>query len=117
MKCCVCGKVIEKSNYSRPLCDFICFGKRYWMDIIEEKDWHVIIDGHCYFVAPEGRRGPVGHSGRKFILQNLSTGEVTETTNLWDQGKIPQEFLKDLPDTHIFMKGSIQLSRVEDPSI
>lgn len=105
MRCCVCGKVIEKSMYSRPICSSECYQKRYWMDIIEEKEYHPIIDGQCYFVAPEGRRGPVGHSGRRFILQRISDGKVTVTTNLWFQGKIPEGFLKDLPDTHIIIKG------------
>ena len=111
MRCCVCGKVIDTSLYVRPMCSSECYMKRYWMDIIEEKEDHVIIEGRCCFIAPEhDTTRPRGHSGRKFILKSLFDGKIIETTNLWYQGEIPEEFREALPDTHIVIKDKPEIS-------
>ena len=49
VRCEVCGKEIEKSQYfGNVLCSGECFTINFWRRIIAEKDKHIVINGVCY---------------------------------------------------------------------
>ena len=106
MKCVICGKEIEKSQYSNAvLCSETCFYKNFWNEIVAEKEQHIIINGECYRdggnVDNPNYYDFLGYSGRRFWIRFFDGREIT-TNNLWYQGKIPDEFLSQLPNTAEF---------------
>ena len=106
MKCVICGKEIEKSQYTNAvLCSSKCFNKHFWLEIIAEKDKHIIIDGKCYCdggnVDEPNHHMFLGFSGRRFWIR-FKDGSTLTTNNLWYQGEIPDEFRGELPDTAEF---------------
>ena len=45
IKCCICGKEIEKSQFlGVVLCSSECFHKKFWNDIVNEKDIYTPYD-------------------------------------------------------------------------
>lgn len=111
MKCEICGKEIEESHYhGSVLCSSECFNKKFWHDIIAEKDKHIIIDGKCYcdagMVKNPSPYAFLGHGGRCFWIR-FKDGHTLITNNLWFQGEIPDEFREDLPDTAEFFSPTL----------
>lgn len=106
MKCVICGKEIEKSQYTNAvLCSSKCFHVHFWRKIIAEKEKHIIIGGECYQDGGDIKNPSsymfLGFSGRRFWIRYFDGKEIT-TNNLWYQGKIPDEFRDQLPDTAEF---------------
>lgn len=106
MRCVICGKEIEKSSYSNAvLCSSECFHKHFWLEIIAEKDKHIIVNGECYYdggnVDLKSPHGFLGFGGRRFWIR-FKDGKTSTTNNLWYNGKIPDEFRDRLPDTAEF---------------
>lgn len=72
--------------------------RKLWSEILDDKA--IIIKGKCYHVGAEDTKGFRGFSGSKFkirflfddIAGNWKKGDIIITTNLWHQGKIPEEF-------------------------
>lgn len=86
----------------------------FWLEIIQEKDEHIIIDGVCYYLDRNdlwGRPGWQGFAGRRFRIRFLETGEIIETTNLWHNGTIPDEFRDLLPDNAEFVEKEAEHER------
>lgn len=78
--------------------------RRYWHAQLTNRERAVVVDGeHFRFGAGTGMAR--GYGGRRFRLRDLSTGEVTETHDLWRQGVIPDFLLADFPNTHEFVDG------------
>lgn len=104
MNCIVCGKEIERSQYSKHvLCSSQCFHIQFWKDIIAEKDEHIVIDGECYYVSPESSCSIFrGYCGKSFTIRKF-TGEIIHTTNLWCNGTVPDEFKDQLPNEAEFI--------------
>ena len=87
MKCVICGRQIEKSEYNNAaLCSSQCFSRLHWKEILDDNA--IIIDGRCYHVGTERRHGFLGHAGREFVIRKDS-GETIKTNNLWSDGEIP----------------------------
>lgn len=103
VKCEICGKKIDKSRFiGKILCSNKCFNISFWRKIIAEKDKHIIIHGECYCDGGENSPGPFrGFSGRRFWIK-FKDGSTLATNNLWYQGKIPDKFRDELPDTAEF---------------
>lgn len=106
MKCVICGKEIEKSQYSGDvICSSICFHKNFWKKIISEKDEYIIVNGHCYCDGGDRpnymKASYLGHAGRRFWIRFFD-GRTITTNNLWYNGEIPEEFRSELPDTAEF---------------
>lgn len=106
MKCVICGKEIKQSSYSNAvLCGSTCFHKHFWKEIITEKEQHIIIKGECYCdggnVDKPSLDSWLGFCGRRFWIRFFD-GRTLTTNNLWYQGKIPEEFREELPDTAEF---------------
>lgn len=106
MKCKICGKVFNEKHYMKPyedICSGECFTKQFWKEIIAEKDKHTIINGECYAIGDEKDKSYFrGYAGRKFKIQK-DDNTVIETTNLWYQGVIPEEFRNELKDNAKFI--------------
>lgn len=79
---------------------------KFWLEIIKEKDEHVIINGICYYLDkahPMSDSPFRGYGGREFKIK-LHTGEIIVTNNLWHNGEVPKEFRDRLPDNAEFVK-------------
>ena len=109
MKCEVCGKEFEKRHYGEPynnICSSECFEKKIWIDRIKDKDdpHSVIIDHVAYWIGNENDKSYFrGFGGRKFKIQ-FNDGRYVESTNLWHNGDILEEFWNELPDNATFIK-------------
>lgn len=89
MKCIICGKEIEKSQYANAiLCSSECFTVDFWNEVLD--DTAIIINGECYHDAGETNSYWKGFGGRHFKIQ-MDDGRIIETENLWGQGKVPPE--------------------------
>lgn len=104
IKCCICGKEIEKSQFlGVVLCSSECFHKKFWNDIVNEKDEHLIINGECYYneTIPDGIYK--GFGGRGFKIKKFD-GTIIQTSNLWHQGTVPEEYKDLLPNNAEWIK-------------
>ena len=99
MKCEICGKEIKESSYyDGILCsDSKCFSAWFWKNALDDEA--IIIDQNCYHAAPSTITR--GFAGRRFKIRMLG-GKIIETTNLWHQGRIPDEFYRS--DNAEFLK-------------
>lgn len=77
------------------------FTKKFWNEIIEEKEKHIFIDGKSYQLGSEKSKYKA-FDGEEFKIE-LNAGEIITTTNLWCQGEIPNEFRGVLADTARFV--------------
>lgn len=106
MKCRICGREFKDIKYIKPyqdICSSKCHQINFWKEIEQEKDKYVFIDGHSYMIAPENSNFSFrGFSGNKFKIK-LENGRIIETTNLWHQGIIPEEFKESLKDNAEFI--------------
>ena len=102
MKCIICGKEIEKSNYMNAvLCSSKCFSVNFWNECIDDKA--IIINGECYHDGgkkPKGYSGFMGHGGALFKIK-MNNGEIIETNNLWYNGEIPKD--RNIQDNAVFI--------------
>ena len=106
MICIICGKEFDgKAYYGEysDCCCHECFTKKFWNNIIAEKDEHIVVDGTCYAIATTPTNGSYGFGGRRFKIKMLDTGDVIETNNLWYQGEVPEEYRDLLPNTAQFI--------------
>jgi len=106
MECSICGKEIEKSKfYNAVLCSDECFKKNFWNEKVDYMDDErvVRIDGYHYFIEPENDTGAFRGYGGSFFKIKFFDGRIIETTNLWSQGKIPQEYRGILYDNAEFI--------------
>lgn len=106
LNCVICGKTIEKSQYSNAvLCSSACFQKHFWKEIIAEKDKYIVVNGVCYCDGGDkpnpSRHAFLGFAGRRFWIRFFD-GKTITTNNLWLNGEIPEEFRTELPDTAEF---------------
>lgn len=109
LKCEICGKEIEHSSYAgATLCsDNECFSKYYWLERVNNQDspTQVVIDGFVFQIGREDSLSSFrGFSGRQFKIKFFD-GRIVTTTNLWHNGKVPEEFRDQLPDNAEWYKG------------
>lgn len=101
MVCEICGKEIEKSYYSgNILCSTECFNKHYWLEFVEKKNDKDMVryNGTHYVIGDEDSKSCFrGFDGTRFVVY-FNDGRVVETSNLWHQGTIPEEFREELKD-------------------
>ena len=104
MKCRICNKEFTNERYCEPyndICSSECYRINFWKEIEQEKDKHLFIKGQSYSIGPENSTFK-GYGGRYFKIR-LNTGEIIETSNLWNQGVIPDEFKESLKDNAEFI--------------
>lgn len=106
MICEICGKEIEKSFYSNAtLCSDECFSKHYWLRFVAKKNDKDVVrcNGTHYVIGDEDSRSCFrGFDGKRFKICFFD-GRVVETTNLWCQGDIPEEFREELKDNAVII--------------
>jgi len=81
--------VFSEKNYWISLRDNLT-QQRVVVENNEGERWH-------YIIGKEDKNLPnsvKGFCGRKFIV-HFNNGEIVETTNLWEQDRVPEEFLND----------------------
>lgn len=91
MKCIICGKEIEKSNFSHKIiCSNKCFDEDYWNTILDENA--IIINGNCYHDGGLNfnKYDIRGYGGTQFYIL-FNDGKVLFTNNLWHNGRVPIE--------------------------
>ena len=97
MQCVVCGKEIDKPSYIGGVCSHSCLIKQYWQEVLD--DSAIIINGECYHIGKKNTNFR-GFGGKKYTIL-FNDGIKITTTNLWHNGKIPEEFL--VPDNAKFI--------------
>ena len=105
-KCVICGKEIERSQYTnKVICSSECYEVDFWNDMLLIKDDPntVRIDGTHYIIGYEKQDGGFrGFCGRKFKIEFFD-GRIIDTTNLWYQGEIKEGYKELLPDNAKFI--------------
>ena len=87
MKCEICGKEIEQSNYNNGIiCSSDCFTEHFWLSLIreyiEEPETFAIINGESYRIEDEAvPQSCKGFYGNKHIIR-YNNGKIITTTNL-----------------------------------
>lgn len=99
--CMMCGKEHDDRRLSLPILHGMCHSCSFWYRTLKSRRSYIVVEGNCYRIAPENRKGFRGHGGWKYIIE-FNDGSVIETTNLWHRGKIDREFLPYFPDNAKF---------------
>lgn len=109
MKCEICGKEIEQSDYSNAtLCSKECYNAHYWLTkykeyIAKDEDRNppIVYKGVCYTIGEQYDKVR-GFCGKKFKIIPSSELNVYMTPyitdNLWSNGPIPPAFRELMPD-------------------
>ncbi len=99
-----------------PIMDVkLCFLCRCWHNTFmydqKSKEWYkkLVINGRHYCTDQPGIKKTyfndmLGFAGRRFVIQNLETGEQIETNDLWEQGDIPESWRDSFPDNAVFVR-------------
>ena len=106
--CVECGKTetrrwrksFEEELKRRSLCFHCCFWHRL-IDVVDDPR-SVRVDGKHHFIGREDAKGFRGCAGARYTIE-FHDGRRVETTNLWNQGEIPERFRDRLPDNAIFI--------------
>ena len=110
--CHVCGKSEEPSWGDDTNAEMrrrsLCFTCLFWTHHLESPLPHsVVIAGVHYVIGDEAPLGSTrGFGGQRYVIR-FPDGSVTETTNLWMQGRIPDAFREQLPDTAAFVRDAV----------
>lgn len=112
MKCIICGKEIDKSSYSNAvLCSSECYSENFWNETLADKS-RLIIDQDVYWIGPEKKPSPIefrGFGGKEFYIRMIKNtpdypaGTVLKSTNLWSNGKIPNNRYNPDMDNAVFI--------------
>jgi len=111
-KCIKCGA--EKANYfvvnENGYTGNMCFDCHFWMekihyvnndDKMDNGEQVIRCNGVHYSIKLEDANGFRGFNGAKFRFKLLKDNSIIESSNVWHQGDIPEEFKKELPDNAI----------------
>lgn len=75
--------------------------KKFWDERVNNPKL-VVVKGQAYGIGPkETNRSYCGFGGDKFVMRNLTTGEIGHSCNMWHCGWVPEEYNK--ADTHEFL--------------
>lgn len=93
------GQVMEQRG--------LCFSCAYWSLVNPRDPRSVRVDGVHYCIGDEDARGMRGFGGSLFRIRWLADGKVTESTNLWMAGEIPERWRDRLPDNAEFLREEV----------
>lgn len=100
-KCRVCGKEITNHRWCVPICSDECFTKDFWDQKLErykKGDKNIVVCvHHVYYIAEENASGDRGFDGAVRYIKFFD-GRLVRTTNLWYNGKMPEEYYDKMPD-------------------
>ncbi|MGI5927771.1 MAG: hypothetical protein ACOX8A_11450 [Thermacetogeniaceae bacterium] len=111
--CEFCGKLFDEPRYYKPynkLCSSECFHEKFWVDVLKDKDKHIIVDGNVYSIGGDTASGIKGFGGALFRIKK-NNGDYIETDNLWYLGEVPEKYKNQLPDNAVFI-----FNRINDRS-
>lgn len=108
--CRICGETTQATYTDEVKNEMVdqelCFTCLFWTKKVAEKNdpTHFVCNGDHYVIGPvvNYSLNCRGFGGRKFVIQ-FNDGRQVTTTNLWHQGKVPDRFISELPDTAIFI--------------
>lgn len=84
--------------------------KKYWDTRVNDPR-AVIVKGQMYGIGPkETNKSWAGFGGDKFVMRNLTTGELGCSYNMWHGGMVPSEYNK--ADTHEFLSHDVDAPEV-----
>ena len=98
--CRICGVLEDKYCHIDVIIERqLCHTCNFWQTHIEHKDDpECIRAGHKHYrVYPDKNSGFKGFGGHTFTIEMLD-GRIITTSNLWQQGEIPERFWEQLPD-------------------
>lgn len=108
--CKICGEKYFSTNFHERGEEMrernICFNCHHWDFQNNRKGLErIIVKGYKYSVGVElpPHQRFAGHGGRLFRIRLFDTGEIIETRNLWNQGKISKTWLDKMPDNAEFL--------------
>ena len=105
--CKECNKGLDKGSKNG-----ICVTCNFWLDILPIKDklYIVRVEGVHYTMGSENKTVSIrGFGGRKWVIK-FNDGREVISTNLWDQGRIPEHFRERLPDNAVFIPQPVSSS-------
>lgn len=82
----------------------LCFDCDFWLEYVERasESTSIRVDGRHYIIGDEQAVSIFrGHGGREFRIE-FKDGRIVTSTNLWQQGEIPERFRDKLPDNAVF---------------
>ena len=90
IRCIICGEEFSKSPYAniRVCKNRRCFTEWFWTDTLDEDA--IIVNQNCYHIGNEDAAFK-GFDGKRFKFR-MYDGRVIESTNVWHNGKIPDEY-------------------------
>lgn len=114
MKCEICGRIFNEAAWLPPYNNVCgkekCFETKVWNNkyntILKEPKRFAIVNGYCFYIGDENKHSIIkGFGGREFALR-FKDGSITITTNLWDNGPVPDEFKDKFTDNAEFIGDS-----------
>ncbi len=111
--CIICDEPVRLS-FAEPTRSYllkhnVCFSCYYWLEVLDAQnteDERVIVNHHAYHIGLEEVSSAFhsrGYGGRPFAIQYTNRRVVRRTTNLWDNGDVPEYFWHMLPDNAEFI--------------
>lgn len=104
--CEFCGKSYRKRLLPEAYFKNNCFDCSFWLKKLhlskKNKKRQAIIDGHHYMICSDDGYLFKGCGGRDFHIV-FHDGRDVKTSNMWEQGRIPEEFRGLLPDNAEFV--------------
>jgi hypothetical protein len=89
----------ELSEHQSSIAHDVSFNT-FWTKLVMKRHdgLSVIANGQHYRIAPESAEGMRGFGGAKWLVQFLDGRGDVQTSNLWHQGAVPEQFRRFLPD-------------------
>lgn len=109
-KCKYCGEYYDYSHKYGGVEEGSCSDCQFWRDIIardkgENKMTCVVVKGNHYYIGSEPDKDKphhvLGYGGSEFIIK-FKDGRYIVSHNVWCQGKIPTNWIPQLPDNAVF---------------
>ena len=114
-KCRICGNIIQEGQphfvvEGGAVCSSDCYTEMYWLEKVEwsldcrtsEQEPVFRSKGLHYVIGAEDAEMTFrGYAGQRHFIYYMSgpfAGQLFTTTNLWGQGRIPENFSNELPD-------------------
>jgi len=117
--CEFCGYEFSRICEPESYIENLCFDCSFWTKKINiseaDEAKRVIIDGQHYRLGSAHSVPFRGFGGRKFTVL-FHDDRIIETSCLWHQGEIPEEFRERLPDNAVFVQAKAALPIPTDNS-
>ncbi len=102
-----CGSDFSRTCEAEAYIGNNCFDCSFWLKKIaisaEDKARRVIVDGQHYRLGLNNTGAFKGFGGRQFTIL-FHDGRIIETSNLWHQGTVSEQFREMLPDNAVFIQ-------------